>query len=338
MIPPAATVPELLQQLKRTFSPFERLKILGRAWVLLHRMSPQERLTVAAQLGLDNADELVEAIAARSGTKASPALLSMIDQAQKKGTAHLPQLISDLKNPGKRTELLRQGVTAAEDALIAEPAKAPPQRPAAVPPPLPPSAPQPPPIPVAAVAPPRVPEPPPAPAPAPAPVPSVAAPPPPRVEQKKPSAAPVPAPPRPSPPAPPPMPKPAPEPPAQSVEAAPTVEIAPPPHLTDRFRRLRHMTQEARKLSAPGLRSLVEGFPDGWARRRALVELLRAGSPTVLRDALALLDTLSSERDRLWCLGTLAGRELAAADREALLAAAPSPTARRRLERRMDKG
>lgn len=336
MSPPASTLPELLQQLKRTFSPFERLRILGRAWVLLRQMSPQERLAVASQLGLDNADELVEAIAARSGTKASPVLLSMIDQAQKKGTAHLPQLISDLKDPGKRTERLREGVMAAEAALIAEPAQTPPQRPV-VPPPLPTSVLRPPPIPVAAPAPPLVSQPSPPPA---APVPAAveAAPPAPQAEQEKPSAAPVLAPPRPSPPAPPPSPKPAPEPPAQPTEAAPPVEIEPPLHLTDRFRRLRHMAQEARKLPAPSLRSLVEGFPDGWARRRALVELLRTGSPPALRDALALLDILGSDRDRLWCLGTLADRELTAADREALLAAASSPTARRRLERRMDRG
>lgn len=340
MIPPAATLPELLQQLKRTFSPFERLRILGRAWILLRQMSPQERLTVASQLGLDNADELVEAIAARSGTKASPVLLSMIDQAQKKGTAHLPQLISDLKDPGKRTERLREGVMAAEAALIGEPTQAPPQRPV-LPPPLPPSALQPPPIPIAAPAPPLVSQPSSPPA-APAPVATMAAPPSPPVVHEKPPVAPAPAearpsPPSPLPPAPPPRPKPAPEPPAQPTEAAPTVEIEPPLHLVDRFRRLRRTASDRQRFTASTLRSLVESFPDGWARRRALVELLRSGSLPVLQDALALLDTLGSERDRLWCLGTLATRELAATDREALLAAAPSPTARRRLERRMDK-
>jgi hypothetical protein len=81
---------------------------------------------------------------------------------------------------------------------------------------------------------------------------------------------------------------------------------------------------------------VIEGFPDGWARRRALLELLRAGIPGSLRDALALVEALGSDRDRLWCLGALADeREIAEADREALLAAAGSPTARRRLERRL---
>ena len=48
---PPATLPELVAQLGRTYSPFERLKILARAWGLLRKMTPQERMTVAAQLG-----------------------------------------------------------------------------------------------------------------------------------------------------------------------------------------------------------------------------------------------------------------------------------------------
>ena len=90
-------------------------------------------------------------------------------------------------------------------------------------------------------------------------------------------------------------------------------------------------------MPADGLRSVVEAFPDGWARRRALVELLRTGVPPALGDALGLVEVLGSERDRLWCLGTLAEnrRALNPQDRETLLAAAPSPTARRRLERQL---
>ena len=48
------------------------------------------------------------------------------------------------------------------------------------------------------------------------------------------------------------------------------------------------------------------------------------------------METLGSERDRTWCLGALADeRPLSARDREALLAAVPTPAARRRLEGRM---
>jgi len=82
----------------------------------------------------------------------------------------------------------------------------------------------------------------------------------------------------------------------------------------------------------------VSGLSRQRARRRALTELFRKGNPPGFRDALGLLDALGSERDRLWCLGALAGlRTLAAGDREALLAAAPSSPARRRLARRLGK-
>src|SRR3954454_14139895 len=126
MLPAADTLPELVQQLGSTYSPFERLKILSRAWGLLRKMTPQERLTVATQLGLDHADEAVDAIAKRSGHEASPDLISMIDRAQTQGTAHLPALVPDLRDPQRRAERLRQGAQAAvEGAMAAPPAPKP---------------------------------------------------------------------------------------------------------------------------------------------------------------------------------------------------------------------
>src|SRR5687768_7743719 len=133
-----------MDQLGRTFSPYERLKIVARAWALLRQMSPEQRMMVAAQLGFDRADEVVKVIAEKSGTKASPVLMSMIERAQTQGVAHLPELIADLKDPQRRIERLRQGAEAAGTALL-EPAKAAPPKP---PPPLarqPPAPPAPPP-------------------------------------------------------------------------------------------------------------------------------------------------------------------------------------------------
>src|SRR5689334_7218937 len=121
-MPPAPeTLPELVQQLGSTYSPFERLKILSRAWSLLRKMAPQDRLLVATQLGLDHADEVVDAIAKRSGHEASPALISMIDRAQTQGTAHLPALIADLRDPQRRAERLRQGAQAVVEGALAAP-------------------------------------------------------------------------------------------------------------------------------------------------------------------------------------------------------------------------
>jgi hypothetical protein len=85
--------------------------------------------------------------------------------------------------------------------------------------------------------------------------------------------------------------------------------------------------------SAETLRRVLEGFPDGWARRRALAALLEAGIPSRIDDALDLIEGLGREMDRRWCLGILAedgrlkGRSL---DRG--LDLLHSPMARRRVE------
>jgi hypothetical protein len=338
---PATNLPELIHQLGSTYSPYERLKILGRAWSLLRTMTTDQRLAVAAHLGLDKADEVVEAIAARTGDKPSPALLAMIEQAQVKGTAHLPTLIADLRDPKRRRERLKESAAAVEDALLGN------EVPAATW--LPPGAV--PPVPGAAVveggprtvakvaaAPPIQPIPPaPQPAPPPAPAPVVAspapAPPPPVVKvAPPPEPKPVEAPPPPKP-----QPAPAPVPPVQAAPDSGLVDrLAAIPSLTLRFRVFRGQLNEARGMSTAGLRSIIEGFPDGWARRRALLELLRAGIPGAIPDALALVEALASERDRLWCLGALTDtRTIPPGDREAVLAGVTSPAARRRLAGRM---
>jgi len=325
-MPPApTTLPELVQQLGSTYSPFERLKILSRAWHLLRTMTPQERLVVATQLGLDHADELVEGIARRSGHEASPALISMIEKAQTQGTAHLPALLADLRDPNRRAERLKQGAQAAvAGALLAAPP------PPAVPPKAAPPKPAPPrplpPMEAAPIPPARKPEPEPPPA---EPVVPVA--PPPQA-----------APPPPPPPVrePPPPPKPRPEPVvAHKTDGGLAGKLTEAPSLNGRFHALRRHLKEAQGLSGEELRPVLEAFPDGWARRRALLELLRSGTPAALPDALGLVEALGAERDRGWCLGALADeRPLSARDREALLAAVPSPAARRRLEARLGKG
>jgi hypothetical protein len=56
------------------------------------------------------------------------------------------------------------------------------------------------------------------------------------------------------------------------------------------------------------LSELIEAFPDGWARRRALCALLEAGIPGEIGDALKLVACLAREFDRRWCLSLLGRR------------------------------
>jgi hypothetical protein len=84
------------------------------------------------------------------------------------------------------------------------------------------------------------------------------------------------------------------------------------------------------------IHTLLESFPEGWARRRALVTLLRAGLPAELGDALDLIRGLDRESARMWALTALASRpDLSPADREILLEAATTPAMRRRLKLRL---
>jgi hypothetical protein len=232
----------------------------------------------------------------------------MIEQAQVKGTVHLPELIADLRDPQRRLQALKQGARAAESALAGEPAA--PWLPAGT---LAPAKPAAPPVPAPVPAPAPVAAPP---APAPVPVPPVLETPPPT----------------PKPPAPPARP------PGTAGEDSLAGRLGGAASLTARFQVLRRHLAEARGLSAEELLPAVEAFPDGWARRRALLELLRSGSPGALPDALGLVESLGAERDRAWCLGALAdGRTLSRHDRESLLAAVSSLSSRynplrRRLE------
>jgi hypothetical protein len=81
------------------------------------------------------------------------------------------------------------------------------------------------------------------------------------------------------------------------------------------------------------LRQVVDAFPDGWARRRAIAALLEAGIPSHPSEALGLVRCLAREFDRRWCLGILARRGCL---RGGLLVQAlemvTSPAGRRRIE------
>ncbi|HVG06565.1 MAG TPA: hypothetical protein VNM67_02600, partial [Thermoanaerobaculia bacterium] len=124
--------------------------------------------------------------------------------------------------------------------------------------------------------------------------------------------------------------------PAPPVRAMVAEELAAVPALTARFRRLRRRIAEVRRLSTVDLRAVLDTFPDGWARRRAFVDLIEAGVPERTADALSLMDALQSPGDRSWCLGALAdARALSSDERNALLAAVPTATGRRRLELRL---
>jgi hypothetical protein len=101
------------------------------------------------------------------------------------------------------------------------------------------------------------------------------------------------------------------------------------------FSRLRVLDREMQGFQGSSLgtlRELIENFPDGWVRRRALVALITAGVPPDAAQALLLIAGLEREVDRRWCLGALARRgDLKGPVLERSLELVSSPAGRRRL-------
>ena len=72
-----------------------------------------------------------------------------------------------------------------------------------------------------------------------------------------------------------------------------------------RFRVLRSGLERNGGSRLGDVAQLLDAFPAGWARRRALTALLRHHIPDNLEHALAFIDEQESSAARRWCLGTL---------------------------------
>lgn len=352
----------LLHQIRSSRSPIERLKLLARGWRSVRELSADDRRTLARELGVDGAEELVEQLAHRGGMSPSN-LLGMLHRAEQSDPAVVLESIRGLAEPQRRGAAAGELLDTVSEILVdgqAHEAREPP-------------------APGGSGAEVKAQHTPPAPAFAPTQrhlaAPPAAAPPaggePGRPLSFSPPDSPEPRPPRPGPPGV--------RPPAapgrrRSAAAAekPGTRSAPeagpgrgradrrpaertasaasrPPSETglamqlgaesSLLRRLRLLSAAAGRHDDAGLeelRAVLGCFPAGWARRRALQRLLEAGVPRSAADAIELLAVLQRPSERAWAATTLAAsRPLDDRERDALLAAVPSPALRRRLGSRM---
>jgi hypothetical protein len=108
--------------------------------------------------------------------------------------------------------------------------------------------------------------------------------------------------------------------------------IATETSVLSQLRQLRSELSAFEGSSMGTLSELVEVFPDGWARRRALCALLDEGVVSKIDEVLGLVSKLGRESDRRWCLGILARLgELGGSDLERALDLVTSPSSQRRL-------
>lgn len=111
------------------------------------------------------------------------------------------------------------------------------------------------------------------------------------------------------------------------------VDLAKRTSIVARLQLLWARCEELSDLAVDRLAEVVEVFPPGWPRRRALAGLLERGMPADLGEALDLVSRVGDEASRPWAISCLAGRpDLKHEEKERILAAAEGSPA---LERRV---
>ncbi len=278
-----ADLTRLLAELKKSGSPLARLKTLSRAWRVVRRLSPEARGRLAAAVGLDGAEGLLESLSARKGRLRPAVLQQALERVRETEPADVQRVVRDLRDGERRRQVFERGADAlaAELGLDEEPPAPTAAKPETSPPPSP-SAPstEPPELPVA-------PEPPesqwPITVTSPPTAPGNA------VERERPT---------------PPPPEPVPARPAAGA-AELVRQLEEEPRTMRRFRRLREGRARLKGQPVELLRRTLATFPSGWQRRRALLYLLQARLPASPAAALSLIGELESPTGRRWCARTL---------------------------------
>jgi len=301
----------MIFELRSAPSPVARAKALARAWRFIRRLGPSERTLLAREAGFDGAEDLLESVATRKGGVAPAILLQLLGAVRDRGDEDLRLLMRALKDPKRREQVLLHGVDALSEALepeeIEEFESEIPQEGEPIDEFLEESAPLPIPEPSEEwdevdVEPDVEPEE------SEIAEPEIEAPAPPPDEPERVIVTP------------PPVPVPVPD--GPEKPPAPASEAAVPPSSPGRLpARLEAETSLVTRLlvfrdalkslgdSTLGeFRRLLETFPDGWPRRRALAALLEAGFPEDTAEALNLISNLEGSVDRAWCLGILLDR------------------------------
>lgn len=359
----------LLFELQTAPSPLAQAKILARSWRTLRELSPTDRRLLARHVGFDGAEQILEGLADKKMGFAPATLLQVLNKARATDGAEVTELLAAIRDPSRRDEAISRGARLAGELLI-EDDDDPEQIDQALdqlqavdndvtesseearvdvdPPDADPGGPQTPPSPVSAERG-KAGE---------------------RSSSEKPGPRPkAPAQSSRSVPKPPPAPvrtaptrvapltgwdhlTPQTESPPAEPKASPPADQSPGREASSRLdalsvfaaleaessslARLRALEREKRGLRGSALatiRKLLDGFPDGWVRRRALAALISAGIPESSDAALELIAGLDREVDRRWCLGALARRgDLKGAALERSLGLVSSAAGRRRLQ------
>jgi hypothetical protein len=287
---------------------------------MLRRLDRSQMHELARRAGFERAEGFLERLAREKGRLTPSLLLQIVQRIKNVDAGEVDDLVRGLRDPDRREELLREGLESVGSLLDEgetadadrEPAESPPTQ--AEPPPTPVVAPKT----ISVAAPVRVTTVPSTPPPATAkprrPEPAAVREPFAASASEPPTTAPAPAAPRSSTPV------------REQYESTDrdlddlVGGLTRASTTLHRLKLLRRELARIGKLDVEDLRRLLDTFPAGWARRRALTTLLRAGVPGTLMHAVFLIEQLESPTARRWCAAALVDRRsLTPAEREALI-------------------
>jgi hypothetical protein len=338
----------LLFELQTAGSPLAQAKILARAWRTVRELSPTDRKLLGRHAGFDGAEEILEGLARKKGGMAPAMLLQMLSNARTTDASTLRNLLSAFRDPSRRDEAVSQSLDLAaelmknkeaeeevEEALYelqaveaedgrdpdesGDPPESDPESSTEIEPEIQPEAPAVPPVPPVVSEPETIPKKlrPPKPAAvdwsrwdsarrSPRPMAT------PRAERRATVST---------------------SGPRRFGEVAAVTAVGIESTVLGRLRALQGALADLADSNNETLGDLVEVFPDGWSRRRAVSALIEAGIPASADDAVTLVaSSFDRELDRRWCLGVLAARgDLRGATLERATELLESPSARRRL-------
>jgi hypothetical protein len=295
----------LRRELAAAGSPLQRMQMLARSWRSVRQLSPAERKQLSKAVGAEGLEGVLDRIAARKGRVGASFLVPSLAKFKDMDPDALGRLIQALRDPEQRRQVLEKSASAVGDVLYEKPTEEPEteaeieeqeELEAEV----------------EAEADDDVEV-------DPAPAVAVEV----EVEVEPPVEKPVPDLPSVSPvPAldAKPLPVRSPSPPPSLGSSAEFEQVTGAPTLVRRLALARAALDDGLGWSPDRLRALLDVFPQDWARRRILTEMLKRGLVEDTSQAIDLIGSLESRASRRWCVSLLLHqRELSEVERQALL-------------------
>jgi len=114
----------LVFELQRARSPVDRARAMARAWRTIRKLGPTDRRMLAREMGFDGAEDLVEGLAGKSGGIFAPAaVLEALGRMRGDEDLTVRSILSDLRDPERRDDLLVRGIDLAVGAVDEDPAE-----------------------------------------------------------------------------------------------------------------------------------------------------------------------------------------------------------------------